>query len=85
MKTIWKFSLESPEQEVEMPPDAVILAVQMQGFTPCLWALVDPNTTERRRRTFVCRGTGHPIHGEQGTYHGTVQMRELVWHVFEIL
>lgn len=87
MKTIWKFPLEiEPEQEVSLPPDAVVLAVKMQGEALCMWALVDPNTTERRKRWFAVRGTGHLIHGELGEYLGTVQQRggELVWHVFEI-
>ena len=42
MKTIWKFPVPVNDGNVlEMPEGAKILSVQVQGETPCLWALVD--------------------------------------------
>lgn len=86
MKSIWKFPLEtSDEQEVTMPAGSQILCVQMQGQMMCLWAKVDQYTTERERRHILIRGTGHRLDGNEGLYIGTVQMQggALVWHVFE--
>lgn len=86
MKTIWKFPLEiEDEQEVEMPPKAELLCVQMQGQQPRLWAVVDPDTTERERRTIAIHGTGHPMAEAAGRYLGTFQMHGgmLVFHAFE--
>lgn len=85
MNTIWKFPLESAWQELSMPPQANILCVQMQGEVPCLWAVVDPYTTERVHRRFNSRPTGEVFEGDPGKYIGTVQMRSgLVFHVFEV-
>ena len=42
MKTIWKYPLRIRDWvRLEMPRGAEILCVQVQGLTPCLWALVD--------------------------------------------
>lgn len=87
-RTIWKYELTVAEyQTVEMPVDAEILTVQMQGDVLCLWALVSPDA-ELAPRSIEVFGTGHPIEYSAGNYRryiGTVQMHggSLVWHVFE--
>jgi hypothetical protein len=88
MKKIWKFTLDlQDDQEVEMPSGAELLTVQMQADTICLWAIVDPHTTKRDRRTFYIVGTGHdmPPKVSAANYVGTVQQAggALIWHVFE--
>jgi hypothetical protein len=85
VKTIWKFPLESvDEQTVEMPEGAWILTVQMQGSVPCLWAVVHPEARLTPRRILI-HGTGRPPLDRLGRYIGTVQMLDgsRVFHVFE--
>lgn len=46
MNTIWKYPLYVQDvQTVEMPDEADILTVQVQGDVPCLWAMVNPDGT----------------------------------------
>lgn len=85
MEHIYKYPLKlQNEQMVEMPQGAVVLAVQTQRETPCLWAQVDPSAPVIKRR-FMTYGTGHPIVDyKAGHYVGTYQLQrgDLVFHVF---
>lgn len=84
MKTIWKFQLQlTDSQSIRMPEKSEILTVQMQGNTPCLWALVDSELPSEGRVIEVY-GTGHPVNevGER-RYIATFQSGMFVWHVFE--
>lgn len=79
IKQIWKYKLTSP---IEMPLDAKILTIQMQGNEPHIWALVNPkNETETRK--FVIIGTGHNFDDNTFKYVNTYQEGPFVWHVFE--
>lgn len=72
MKTIWKFPVPTTDKGavLEMPQEAKILTVQVQGEGAQLWAEVDPsNDTELR--TFRTYGTGHPIDHDPGVYVAT--------------
>lgn len=89
-RTIWKFPLRIEDtQSVGIPEGGRILTVQMQGYCPCLWALVDPYAPVTRRSIRIF-GTGHEINdAESLTYIGTFQMGDaplgsLVFHVFEV-
>lgn len=84
MKTIWKYPLEVRDENIiTMPHGASVLAVQMQGDIPCLWALVDPSLLNENR-LFRTYGTGHPFDLKDATgFVGTYQIRGLVFHVFE--
>jgi hypothetical protein len=84
MRTIWKFPLKLVDgrQPIQMPCDAVLLHVAMQGDSPCIWAMVDPENA-RMPRGFAVVGTGHRI-PNGSSYVGTCQHGDaLVWHVFE--
>lgn len=89
-KQIWKYILDSAEveQEIEMPMDAEILTVQIQGDKTCMWALVNTDL-QLRKRIFEVYGTGHSLsHSNQKRkYIGTYQLMEgaLVFHLFELL
>lgn len=86
MTKVFKFPLEmSDEQKVLMPVGAKVLTVQMQNGKPCLWAECNPDA-ECVYRTFLVRGTGHPIDEIEKEYIGTIQLYggSLVLHVFEI-
>jgi len=86
MTTIWKFPVEiKGEVKIQMPKFARILSVQMQGSTPCIWAVVD-TAYATEQRTFRVFGTGHPVpdtHATTLTFIGTVQVGRLVFHIFE--
>jgi len=88
MKTIHKYPLKvAGQQTVEMPADAQILSVQMQGQKLCIWALVTPTLPMVDRKIEVF-GTGKPVSElpmAGRNFLGTVQTAggALVWHVFE--
>lgn len=86
MKTIWKYPIK-PITVLQIPPDAKILCVQMQGSIPCIWALLDPHSSLTTRRCFRTVGTGHDVPDDPGEYIGTFQAfgGDLVFHVFEVL
>lgn len=85
MKTIWKFQLKVDDfQTLEIPKDSKLLAVQTQGETPCLWALVSPEN-QRESIEIMTIGTGHPVEKDfKGKYLGTYQLfgGVLIFHVF---
>lgn len=86
MKTIYKYAIDvTDEQIVKLPANARILTVQVQGGTPCIWALVDTNEVLIEDVTIRVHGTGHPIDDSDNLdYIGTFQMHggSLVFHVF---
>lgn len=86
MKTIYKYPLEITDNQcVKMPKDAQILTVQMQGKTPCLWAMVDTEN-EVVERFIEIYGTGNPITGQDSRrYISTFQVigGALIFHAFE--
>jgi len=85
MSAIYKYPLRIDDHfEVLLPDGIKPLTVQMQGETPCLWALVDPSATMVRRAIW-CRGTGHNADGlAANEYIGTVQLDggALIFHFF---
>lgn len=86
MQTIWKFPITQPRTEVQMPALAVVLKLETQHNTPCLWALVDPDMPLESRE-FSMVGTGHHINFEatRTNYIGSCLLVDgtLVLHVFD--
>ena len=87
MNKIYKYPLEiTDKQSVSMIANAEVLCVQMQTGTPCIWAMVDNDQTEKENRTFFTYGTGYDIPNDaEILYVGTYQHMNgsLVFHVFE--
>lgn len=87
-KTIWKFELETTDyQTLEIPEDFEILTVQTQNEKPNIWALVNPDSGNKKVR-FEIFGTGHAINNiYERKYVGTYQLHSgsLVFHVFQII
>lgn len=85
MRTIWKFPLQVTDmQEIVMPQGATILKLAVQGDTPCLWALVDPDA-EKISHCIRSYGTGHDVPDYAATeskYLDTVLLGPFVWHFF---
>lgn len=83
MMTVYKYPIEIvDEQMIEMPENAHALSVQMQRDKLCIWALVNPERKNKKRRVRIV-GTGNDA-SDVFQYLGTVQMfnGNLVWHVF---
>lgn len=87
-KQVWKFVIDDITNIViPMPKNAEVLTIQMQGQTPCIWALVEP-TNELEKRYFELHGTGHTILYGVGVvrkYINTIQVFDgsLIFHLFE--
>lgn len=89
MEQVWKFPFPIPIQDdfaLDMPKDAQVLAIMVQRDQPCLWARVWPES-QRVRRYFKLRGTGHKVGPDCGKHVGSFMTRgdALVFHVFEAL
>jgi len=82
---IWKYEIPvTDEFELELPSNALVLCVQMQLETPCIWVKTS-GTRETEKRKFTIIGTGNPFDARGLSYIGTFQqyMGALVWHLFE--
>ncbi len=86
-KQVWKFPLSAGDNIIKMPKNAQILSFQLQGETPCMWVLVDPDAYQVKRQ-FKIYGTGHNIECDMYSrlnFIDTIQMDNgsLVFHLFE--
>lgn len=82
---IWKFALPIEDESIiEMPKGAMILCVQVQGDSPCIWAKVSTKAIRASRRLLVV-GTGHSFPEGENLYVGSFQLSggRLVFHVFD--
>lgn len=84
MKTIYKYPLPGPTTVLEMPKRAKILHVHTQEGVPTLWALVDTESYQTEKRTFIWIGTGLQFNLYDGEYIGTVHAAPFVWHIHEV-
>ncbi len=89
MKTIWKFELETTDQQtLKMPNGAEILTVQIQHGVPCLWAMIYSDEP-LEDRIIEINGTGNPVRDpcQMRKYIGTYQLQggAFIGHVFERL
>ena len=82
-QTIWKYTIEvADETFIEAPAPLEIMSLGVQHGRPVVWVLVDPDR-DPVKRVLCVRGTGHPLHGNEGVFIGTVQVGYgLVWHIF---
>lgn len=86
MQTIWKYEVPVIDRfEVPLPVGAVVLSVQCQRGTPCIWVQVNTNNPGMMRR-FGVFGTGNPMPEVVGNYVGTFQLNNgtLVFHLYEM-
>lgn len=89
-RQVWRFEVNIGRHEaLPIPIGARPIHVGMQRQWPKppkvvnVWFEVNP-AADRKLRTFVVHGTGHPI--EEGDVHiGTTQDGEFVWHLYEVL
>ncbi|NML70016.1 hypothetical protein HHL23_09405 [Chryseobacterium sp. RP-3-3] len=85
MKTIYKYQLEITldVQIIEMPVHAKILSAQNQNENPCMWVEVETTNDVEFRRFYVL-GTGYPMPSNTSRFIGTIQINDLVFHLFEL-
>jgi hypothetical protein len=81
---ILKFPLEiAGSQLVHMPRCSIILSIQLQRTTVCLWALCDPHEVVALH-TIRCYGTGEELPDNHQKHLATIQLPSgLVFHFFE--
>lgn len=73
----------SPESFVlNLPPDAKVLDVQLQGEKPQIWVLTETESPYMPRTFFVV-ATGMEFECKLTKYIGTFQHGRKVWHLFE--
>lgn len=79
---IYKFILDiADRQTIDLPENYQILSIQKQNDRMALWVLVD-GLQEVHPVHFRIYGTGHEV--KSGLeYISTVQIDNLVWHVFK--
>lgn len=96
MKMIFKYQIRDVHhnsiQEIEMPKGAKIISSQMQNGELCLWAIVNPKHSIKKR-TFHIFGTGFEmVDYDKKLYEHVATVQQpmplhslnLVWHVFEV-
>jgi len=85
MLKVFKYPIKIEDNiEISLPEEAQILTVGEQNGIICVWALVNPEKPSIKRN-FRLAGTGHPIDTDKLFYHGTAQILNLVFHLFEII
>jgi hypothetical protein len=79
---IWKYEIEiQGEIRIEMPHASEPLFIANQDDKLCMWVRVDP-TLPKISRTFYIYGTGMDVPSFMH-YHGSAQVGQFVWHIFE--
>lgn len=89
MKRIYKYPVTPYPFVLELPQEARVLTVQVQGKEPKMWVIVDPEK-QTELRAFIVIGTGHDIDEQLEknlSFIGTFQMKRgaLIFHLFEII
>lgn len=88
MRKVYKYPLVLDDEfTLALPAGAQPLSYGFQAGKPVLWVLVDPDETRIVNRRFLLAGTGHPIERAVNRllYVNTAFVRDLVFHLFEVL
>lgn len=80
-QVIWKYPVK-PEMTLDLPMNAELLTIQMQGNEPMLWVRLTPIEHKEQRR-FRAIPTGEAFVGDRLHYIATFQVDNLVFHMFE--
>lgn len=80
--TIWKYELTTITK-LTMPIGSKVLSLQVKNNIPCIWALIPDEAAMTEKRIFEFFSTGHDFNDKLGNYIGTVQLEQLVFHLFE--
>lgn len=82
---IYKYPIEKDRNqhgrfEIEMPKVIKFLDVKEQNGTPCIWALIDEETS-LAKISFIVVETGAPVL-KSWAHIGTFHQEPFVWHLF---
>ena len=84
MTTVWRYQRVRPgEFTVETTAAAVPLSVQNKWDGPTMWMLVPDTTAPKIIRRFLAVVTGEEITAANPRFVGTLQIQNLVFHLFE--
>ncbi len=88
MNVIYKYAIPvDGEPVIEMPSGAKVLSFHVQHNKPFIWALVDPDRPDEKRR-FYLLGTGHPMSYSMDAmrFIGTALLEDgdFILHLFEM-
>ena len=82
MKEIYKYTLQTCDQELTVKHKSRLLSLQVQNDEVVMWCLVDPNEKDDTIKIQVF-GTGWVVENDTELGHiGTVQLNGLAWHYF---
>lgn len=86
MRVVYKYAIELVRNQIiELPAKAMILSVQVQGSSLCIWALVETSHSLEQSAILIV-GTGHDIGTLAVAHISTVQLNNgLVFHIFEVV
>jgi hypothetical protein len=84
MNTIYKYPIEiTGEQIIEIVGFRKFLQAGLDpNGVPCIWALVDTESSVKHENTISIFGTGHPLPSTDLFYLNSFIERIFVWHVF---
>lgn len=79
---IYKYPLPHLDSQVHhLPMDSKILSVQVQDREIMMWVMVDEDTVHTYRCLVEIFATGEEFN-THGSFIGTVQLNDCVWHIF---
>lgn len=90
-RAVWKFPLPQGAApapvDVEMPARSEIVHFDQQDDTPTIWALVNPDETERETRRILVLPTGYSTAHGPLLYLGMAKLHDglLIAHGFEVM
>lgn len=86
MKAIWKYKLAiAHTQTLTTPGESTILSVGEQNGDLVLWVMVEPESRKDAFFIIDILGTGQATFGAPRQFINTVQIGDMVWHVFKRL
>lgn len=84
MLTVHKFPLpltDSYTLPIQHPAQIIHTGLDPIGSL-CIWAVVDPTSTEWIQHTLHVIGTGNPMSDDPKIHLGSVLQEPFMWHVF---
>lgn len=82
---IWKYKIEMTgwQQYISMPKGAEVVSFQLQDGVPHIWVSVPDVYAIKEPKCFRLVPTGEDFYQVPGKFHGTIQLKGFVWHLYE--
>jgi hypothetical protein len=80
---VWSFTLKEAVETFPMPKGARVLTAGTLFGKITIWAEVNPEV-DKERRLFGAWVTGREIPDTVKSYIGTVLIKNVAWHVYEL-